>query len=96
MTLLVHAVRAGILALAAVAGWIIGNGLGYAAGIALDIATGNDWVSWALMTIPLAGLICMVLGVLLGWRLARRVTTDRQALLAAPAYWRQSSLACSY
>ena len=75
-------VRGAIVAIAAFAGWIVGNGLGYAAGIALDIGTGNDWVSWALVTIPLAGLICISLGVWLGWRLARRVTTARQASLA--------------
>ena len=77
MKLAVYAVRAFIVLTAAIAGWIIGNGLGYAAGRALDAATGNDWVSWVLLTIPLMGFVCIALAAWLGSQLARRVTTPR-------------------
>ena len=75
-------VRAAIVAIAAVAGWIVGTGLGLATGIALDMLTGNDWVSWALLTIGIGGLLCIALAIWLGWRLARRVTTPRATAIA--------------
>lgn len=81
MRLAVYAVRVAIVVTAAVAGWIVGSSLGYAAGVAIDAAT-DHFVSSVLLTIPLADLVCVALALWLGWRLARRVTSTRAAAFA--------------
>jgi hypothetical protein len=71
--------RFGLVVAAIVVGWMAGTDLGLIAGLVWDEATANDFVSNAMLTIPLGGLIGPVL---MGW-LAIRLIRPRTA--AEPA-----------
>ena len=64
-------VRIVLVALALIVGWRAGSDLGLLVGVALDQATRNDFVSNALLTIPLGGLIGTLAMLLIGLRLTR-------------------------
>jgi len=64
-------IRILLVALAVFVGWRVGTDVGLLVGVAWDEATGNDWVSNALLTIPLGGLIGTLAMLFIGLRLTR-------------------------
>lgn len=62
-----------LLAVASVlVGWLAGSAVGTALGLGLDAATGEDWVSWIYLTVPVGGLTGILAGAAIGWRVGRR------------------------
>ena len=64
-------VRTLVAALSVVVGWLGGTEVGLLVGLAWDKATANDFVSNALLTIPLFGLIGTAVMLAIGLRLTR-------------------------
>ncbi len=63
--------RIALVAASVFAGWLIGTNVGVLVGLAWDNASGYDWVSNALLTIPLFGLAGMLAMLFIGLRLTR-------------------------
>ena len=64
-------VRIILVTLAVLVGWRVGPDVGLLFGVAWDQATGNDFVSSALLAIPLGGLIGILAMLFIGLRLTR-------------------------
>lgn len=49
-----------------VTGWAVGTAIGIGAGMVWDAASGDPWVSWVLLTVPLGGMTGVLVAAIWG------------------------------
>jgi hypothetical protein len=67
------------------AGWAVGSGIGFVAGVLVDQVTTDSYASNVMIAVPVGGFVGALGGVWIGARLAPRVTspwTERIGILA--------------